>query len=286
MRWAGFLTVLLLATYAAGQQQAEQGFCRYVRAIVQQADALGRACEFAATLQKRLPDVICQRTLKSYTSNRRTEVVTAEVRHQNGRDSYSKVTLNGKPFTAPMSDLPGSWTEGEFGSVLQLLFADESYTQFKFEKETRFQSHPALLFEFQLAAENNHGWYVEARGWKAYPGFKGKLWLDASSNAVLRVEMQAEHLEQAAHAKSSSGGPALTELSRPLDHSVHFPLREVSISINYTNEHLGDGTDFVLPTTSEDRKCLGFGLCIRDELTFENCHKFGAKARIVGDVTK
>ncbi len=285
MRYAVLVTVLILAVAAAAQQQAERGYCRNVRAVVQHGDALGRACEFASSLQKKLPDVICQRTLKSYGGRSRVQVVTAEVRHQNGRDTYSKVTLDGKPFPASTSHLPGSWSEGEFGSVLQFLFADEFYTQFKFEKETHFRSHAALLFEFQLAAENNHGWYVEANGWKVYPGFKGRLWLDSSSNAVLRVEMEAEHLEEAAHSSSSSASVILGPNKVP-ERRVRFPLQSVRVSIDYTNEHLGDGTDFVLPTSSEDRKCLVLGPCIRDELTFENCHKFGATSRILDDVTK
>jgi hypothetical protein len=57
----------------------------------------------------------------------------------------------------------------------------------------------------------------------------------------------------------------------------------VKMSVDYASQLLGDGTEFVLPTTSEDEKCMNFGMCIRDRVSFENCHKFAAKAHIVGE---
>lgn len=282
MRCAILLWLLGTAALAGGQVEPEQAYCQRATADVQHGDALSQACEFALTLHRKLPNILCQRTIKSYAGGSAFQTVTAEVRHENGRDSYSHVTRNGKPFTEPMSHLPGSWTEGEFGSILSLIFAEESHSRYKFEKETRWKSASALLFEFQLERENNHGWYVEANGQKILPGFKGKIWVDERSHAVLRVEMRAENLEPEADVKAADKNATVQRTNR----ARRFPLDSVKMSVDYADTLLGDGTQFVLPTTSEDEKCITFRMCIRDVVSFENCHKFGAKARIVEDATQ
>ncbi len=260
----------------------EAGYCQKATSGIEHAEALKRVCEFSLTLQKKLPDVICQRTLKSYNDTYLSKTVSAEVRHQNGRDSYSKVMLNGKPFPGAMSQLPGSWEEGEFGSVLQFVFREESRGEFRFDKEARWRARPVLLFGFHVAANNNRGWYVEANRQKVYPGFKGKLWIDEATGAILRAEMEAEHLDRAAEAAPVMDSPEV----RPQRPRRPFLLQSVKLSVEYANQHLGDGTEFVLPITSEDEKGVNLRFCIRDQVRFENCHKFGAKARIVEDATR
>lgn len=267
MRYALFI-FLGITTIAAGQPAPQQEYCRTVAAGSQHGEALVRFCEFVLTLREKLPNVICEETMKNDTGGFQRQTVTAEVRHEDGRDSYSKIMRNEKPFTSPISELPGSWSEGEFGSVLRVVFAQEAHTQFKFLKETRWHSAPALLFEFQVARENNRRWFLQVGVQKVYPGIQGKVWLDASSSAVLRLDMAA------------------TDLDRPIPpENRRFVLEEVHKSIEYANVHLGDGTDFVLPASSEELKCLRRGWCYREQITFKNCHKFGVKSRILDEVS-
>ena len=279
MRCVVLLIVFGAAGLAGGQVAPERAYCQRATAGIQHGEALSDLCEFAVTLQRRLPNVICQRTIKSYVGSRPFQTITAEVRHEDGRDTYSNVMRNGKPFKESMAHLPGSWTEGEFGSVVSFIFGEESRSRFRFEKETQWRSAPALLFEFELAAENNHAWRVEANGLEVLPGFRGKVWVDAASHELRRVEMQAEHLNEL----KPEERPNLT-IQRSSRKPI-FLLESLKISVDYAKQLLGDGSEFILPTESEDRKCLISGTCIRDQVRFENCHKFGAKARIVDDVT-
>ncbi len=282
MRYALFILLFGPAMIAAGQQVPQPQYCQNVSAGIEHGGALEQFCEFAVTLQEKLPNFICEETMKSEFSGAAKirdstgarvspglTVVTAQVRHEDGRDSYSRITLNGEPFTSSMSELPGSWSEGEFGSLLPVIFAPESHAAIQFLKETKWHATPALLFGFRVARENNQRWFLQVGQQVARPGVSGQFWLDASSHAVLRLEMVAEDL---AHSTPPGRPP--------------FPLKAVRKSIEYANVHLADGSEFVLPSTSDERKCLLRDTCFHEQLTFQNCHKFTVKSRILEDVTQ
>lgn len=262
---------------------AEQQNCATLSAGVEHGEALSRFCQFALMLEKRLPDVICQRTLKTDDPDSPFQTATAEVRYENGNDSYSKLTVDGKPFTSriPPWEFALKFGYNDFGRPLEILFIQEPSTRFKFLRETQWKSTPALLFEFQMAS-GSVGWTLTtSNARKVNVSLKGRFWLDASSDAVLRVEASAEHLD--------NQPVMLWWESKPDPHEPflgHFPFESWEMSIDYANKHLGDGTDFVLPTTIKEMTCTLTGVCNRERITFDNCHKFGADSRILEDVTQ
>jgi hypothetical protein len=146
----------------------------------------------------------------------------------------------------------GMGTTGQFGNQLQSLFAPENKARFKFKKEVTLKSRPALLFYFEIRSGNNQSfkvWKIEGRTDR--PGYKGSLWVDKSSLRPIRLDMISTELQ------------SQTSL-------------EVSITTDYGEIPLADGSTFLLPLKSRV-----VALPFRNDIEFKNCHKFGVKTQIL-----
>src|ERR1700757_689042 len=96
-----------------------------------------KLCDFLNGYQNQLPNFVVQQTTTFESGSSKT-VMTAEVTFQKGLESYSRVTVNGRPApasritTKPSDEVQFSST-GEFGPALMDLFKVPGAAQFKFK---------------------------------------------------------------------------------------------------------------------------------------------------------
>ncbi len=263
LAYASLLTLMLFSLPLASQEATEDPYCRAVANGNERGEELARACEFVWALPQKLPDVICEETTKRFdTPVGNTlvlmETISATVTHDKSGQQYADVSINGQPFKGSVADLIGAWSTGEFAGDLDVLFEPQSVTKFKFVKETTLREIPALLFEFKIARENNKTWSLVGGKRKVYPGLKGRLWLELTSSRILRLEVETADVPD---------GVAMKKLTK---------------KINYDDLMLGDGTKFVLPVEVEATYCkYSVEKCAVNLVSFNDCHKFAAKARVV-----
>jgi hypothetical protein len=272
--WILVLATALLSTVAAGQAPTEPlPDCAAVARGTQQAAALASVCEFVLTLPQKLPNIVCDQTTIRYQPAAREkpeitpeDIITAQVTYEAGKESYENIAINGQPTMRVMPELSGMWSIGEFGSQLRAIFTRRSAAEFTFRKGTTLHATPALMFEFRVARQNNLSWLVQASGTHGtlalYPGYRGTFWLDKRTSHLLRLEMHSTDVD------------------------VNFPLDRIEVAIDYTDLHLGDNSEFLLPARSEAVSCTrGSEQCRRNVLAFDHCRKYAAKSRILPGVT-
>ena len=145
-----------------------------------------------------------------------------------------------------------------------MVFSPSSDASFRFSKEAKLNSTPALVFEFQVDRSSNvlyylHAFYPSGWGVTLFPGYRGKVWLNKSNFQLMRME------------KETGSMPA------------SFPITRASTAIDYLDLPLGDGSHFVLPGKSEIETCSSEegAECAHNVVRFKNWHKFRAKARIL-----
>jgi VWFA-related protein len=240
-------------------------YCAAIAGASEHSAALAELCRFALSMPRNMPNVICdletRRFWRAYNIANR-DVVTATVTYANGQENYSNIQINGGAANA--RTLNSSWSTGEFASILQMVFSPASDASFRFSKEARLNSTPALVFEFQVDQSSNllyylHAFYSSGWGVTLFPGYRGKVWLNKSNFQLMRLEKGASHM------------PA------------SFPITHASTVIDYSNVPLGDGSDFVLPGESEIETCSSEegAECAHNVVRFKNWHKFRAKTRIL-----
>ena len=238
--------------------------------------ALKNVCEFAFSMSKKLPDVICDRETKRYRDTPTQaqkmlnnmargkpagkdyfDVVAAKVAYLNGREYYDKVRINGMPVDAAAPWRAGTWTVGEFSSILVSIFLPSSKPDLQFEKEELWRSVPALVFGFHVSAQNNQSYFLSSGNRIWFPEYSGKFWLDKNTFRLLRLQRETPHMPD-------------------------YPIRRATTDIDFSNVALGDGTSLVLPSTSTSLVCSQSpGYCGVNIIGFAGWQKFRATTNIV-----
>lgn len=240
--------------------------CQAIATDDAKLDLVVKLCEFAVGYQNQLPNFIVQQTT-TFESGPSTTVMTAEVTFQKGLESYSRVTVNGRPApvsrmtTKPPEEVQFSST-GEFGPALLDLFKEPGATQFKFKTTATLQNQPVSIYEFHVPQKKNLFWTVHpGDGRTIRPEFTGELWLEQKTGRPLREEIEPVSLLMGAEIFSTK------------------------TVIDYAMTAVGDAGTFLLPSRSESTMCRQgvneTANCSKSLLVFHGYRKFGASTRVL-----
>lgn len=222
-----------------------------------------KARAVAESFTETLPNYICQQFTARFVNTSHTtnwqalDVVSAEVVYEDGREGYRNLAINGKPTKKAMEEMSGSWSTGEFGTVLRDLFSLSTAAEFRFRKDSTMAGVPAQMFDFTVDRENSH-WRIQVASQSIRPAYKGSVWIDKKNYRVLRIEMQARSLPE------------------------EFPLDKVESATDYEYVRLGSTAQFLLPVHAENLSCQrGTNICSRNAIDFRNYHKYSGESNII-----
>jgi hypothetical protein len=226
-------------------------------------DALIRkAQDTALEFTETLPNYICKEVIARFQSEtnpanwRAIDVVGAEVVYEKGKEHYRNITINGKPVKKGMEELSGSWSTGEFGTVLIDILSPATAADFRSRGESRIAAITARKYDFEVARENSH-WTIRSGSQTYRPAYRGAIWIDPKTARVLRIEMQSRGLPE------------------------EFPLDKVESATDYQYVRLGGTQEFLLPVHAETLSCQrGTSICSRNTIDFRNYHKYSGQSSI------
>jgi hypothetical protein len=229
-------------------------------------DFIDRAREEAYSFSETLPNYVVKQFTTRYataiarggrTSWQVLDNVTADVIEENGTEKYKNILVNGKPPRENVED-SGSWSSGEFSSVLLDLMSPSTNADFHGKRATTIVNRSAFRYDFLVEQPNSH-WRIESRGQVYNPGYTGAIWIDKETWRVLRIELAAKELPRG------------------------FPLDTVESAVDYDFVLIGEGK-YLLPVHSEALSCgRGISDCSRNVIEFRNYRKFSADTSITFD---
>jgi hypothetical protein len=225
------------------------------------ASMIERARAASESFLNGLPNYVCQQFTTRYVGEGRPvswkpkDVVSAEVVYQDGKERYEKLAIDGKPVKGAIEET-GSWSTGEFATILSDLFSPSTHADFHFAGERSTSGQNAMVYKYEVELSYSH-WKVEVASQSVRPAYKGAIWLAKDSARVLRIEIQAVKLPP------------------------EFPNDTVETAIDYGWVNLG--TDkFLLPTRAETLACFrGTSTCMRNVVEFRTYRKFSGKSNII-----
>jgi hypothetical protein len=221
-----------------------------------------KARDAVASFTETLPDYVVTEQMARFQSVTHVvswqplDIVSAELVYEKGKERYRNLAINGKLTKAQrMEDMPGSWSTGEFASVLLDIFSPATATDFRYRHMSRSGGREAYLYDFDVDREHSH-WQIAMPSQSVLPAYRGSLWIDKETARVLRVEMQAVRLP------------------------VEFPLDKVEMASDYEFTRIAD-RQFLLPVHSENLMCQrGTNQCSHNVIDFRNYHKYAGEATI------
>jgi len=232
---------------------------------VQEDPIIVKAKEAGAAFVGVLPNFFCRQLTTRYESDRpkdgwqAIDTISADLAYENGHESYTNIKVGNKEQKGSMEDVGGSWSTGEFASLLDDLFDPGTAATFRKSGQDTISGRSATTFKFDVTREHSH-WRIIMAAQLYYPAFRGTVWIDRETSRVLRLEMESRNM------------PLL------------FPLAKVEEAIDYDFVRLATPQPFLLPTVSEVLSCQqGSSHCSRNRIEFRNYRKFGAESGITFD---
>ena len=227
---------------------------------------IDKAREAAFSFSETLPNYVVKQFTTRFqteaarggqTSWRALDNVSADVVSEGGKESYKNILINGKPPKEAI-EKTGSWSTGEYSSLLLDILSPGTETDFHNRRSTTIANRAAYRYDFSVDQPNSH-WHVYASAESYVPEYTGTIWIDKESSRVLRIELSARNMPRA------------------------FPLDTVESAVDYDYVPIGDAK-FLLPVHSEALSCeRGTSLCTRNVIDFRNYKKFTADTSITFD---
>ena len=181
-------------------------------------------------------------------------------------EQYKVLSKNGAPVNSETANnyngLDGATSGGEFVEDLKKIFKPESKTQFDVLTTDVMRNHKTVVFQYEIAIENNKDGGVGLKGtiYQSSPaGEKGRIWIDREDFRVLRIEYQ------------------LTDIAPT------FPVKAVTKFIDYDQVAIA-GEKYLLPILSDFRGIVESSnkrFESRNVIRFKNYQKYGTEVTIV-----
>jgi hypothetical protein len=150
------------------------------------------------------------------------------------------------------SELGGNISSGEFGTLLERLFAPESAAQFGFERRTTLRGVPVDVFVYQVS--NTHGYTLFSGAQKYESAWEGLIYAARATGAVMRISMEV------------TGIPP------------NFPVHHLNMTLDYGPAKIG-GVEYLLPSHFELTQESSGGVT-RNRADYGSYRKFETEASL------
>jgi len=192
------------------------------------------------------PDGCRDQAMQSW---RTTDVVTADVVTDNGKEVDLNIKLNGSPATAQDVDQSGSWSQGDYAGTLQAILAPASAAKFTKQHQVTIVKRPAYRYEYSIDHPHS-SWHLYAGSSSYSPAYGGEIWIDRDTSRVLRVTLSAHDVPDS------------------------FPMYRVEWSLDYDFVKIGAATPLV-PTHAETLGCQrDTSICSKNSTDFQDYKEY------------
>jgi len=190
----------------------------------------------ARDYMRSLPDFVCSETVHRWvdTDGREqwqpTPTIVADLTFFEQKEAYKVVSFDGKPTDKSITELGGSMSQGEFGSLLGAVFDPASSTDYRWDHWTILRKRPTAVFFYRIAADRGPNLLMftlpEGKTVSTFAGQRGYVYIDRETNTVTRLAEEAE------------------------DIPAGFPVQKSSAVLDYDYINIGEAR-FLLPLRAE-----------------------------------
>ena len=214
-----------------------------------------------------LPNYVCLQVTRRFFDPTGMEMdwlkhdeIKTRVSYIDGREDYEMLSVNDTVTSKGFSELGGTTSTGEFGTILSSLFATGTDAQFRWARHSLLRGRPVYVFHIEVP-QSRSSWSLtstaDGPGQKLRTirsGYTGLVYIGKESGRVLRIVMEAD------------GIPA------------SFPMQEARSRLDFDFIEIADQT-YLLPLKAQAYIRSG-RLLTRNDLEFRLYRKFTTEAII------
>ena len=220
-----------------------------------------KAREATFEFDQKLPNFVCQQMVTRYQSETRkpdwhaVDVLAYDLVYEDGKEDYRNPKINGKAVKKGADKDSGSWSSGEFGTLVIDVFHPTTAADFRPKGQETINHRTAKVYTFAVTKEHSH-WRIQGGTQWILPAYKGTIWIDKETYRALRIEMEAVNMPQA------------------------FILDHTESAADYDFVMIKD-QKILLPTHAEVLSCeRGSYNCSRNAIDFRNYHAYTGESSI------
>jgi hypothetical protein len=224
------------------------------------AGARKRALDYA----KSLPNFICVEVTnrsvdQSGSGNWKHRDSIAELlTYQDNQESRSTLEVNGKRSSLKRAEMNSTWptSVGEFGALLNLVFASSSKTQFQWKEAGSLGDGSGILqvLSYRVAHENATLDLSESNNTIGV-GFHGLVYIDSGTSGIRRVTVEADDLPH------------------------NFSMHAASMTVDYDYVAIS-AREYLLPVRSTVSLQRHHRQIELNEIAFRNYRRFASRVKI------
>jgi hypothetical protein len=232
-------------------------------AATEQTTILNAIRQYALSYTGSLPNYTCAEVIRrsmtpamTIKPHLQTDIIEEQLSFIAHREIHKVTRVNGTAVAnLDPSQVPGTYSRGEFGNLLDQIFEPQTETSFAWDRTTKLNGHRTNVFAFRVPQARGYG-LVEARR-TIIAAYRGFVYADELSNAVMRIQMHCIDLPDDSDFKS------------------------VELTLDYKPTRVA-GQEFILPShyLLRARKVDGDLL---NEADYKSYRRFGSNATIEFD---
>ena len=241
---------------------------------VEQAAIIDDVRQYALNYSKNLPDFICTQVTRRYAARKpgtlhggsadsdpswqSLDTLQIRLSYFQQKEDYKVILVNNSLVNKDYSEVGGSKSFGDFGSMMREIFEPYSEARFEWDHWGTLRGHRVMAFAYHIAqARSQYRITVEEGNLSVVTAYHGLVEVDPDSHAVMRVTTEAEDVP---------GG---------------FPVRSVKDVLDYDYTDLA-GHTFLLPLKARVDAAFSDVLQRIDE-EFRLYRKYSAESEIKFD---
>jgi hypothetical protein len=231
----------------------------------EQRKAIDNVRKSALSYSASLPDFICTETVRRYRNTTSIpewspmDTLTVQLSYYEHHEEYKLLLVNDQKTKLRYEEAGGSVSQGEFGSMLQEVFAPSAEAVFAWDSRTTLRNRRVQVFRYSVSAAKAHyqlSFNGNDRHYSAFAGRHGLVYV-GSGGEILRITSAADNL------------PA------------NFPIDKLNATLDYDFTDIG-GLRFLVPHAAVVEMQAGI-MGSKNQIDFGDYRKFSADAGITFD---
>jgi hypothetical protein len=225
-----------------------------------QTAILERVRQYALHYSKNLPNFICTQVTRRYSDPtglefwQMNDTLTTRLTYFEQKETYKLVMINNRSTDQSYDSVGGAISEGEFGSLLQEIFDEETGAAFEWLRWATLRGRRAHVYSYRVAQPNSKLRLDYQRTQHVVTGYSGLIYVDRDTEMILKVTQDADDIPPG------------------------FPIGQASTALDYDYTQIAEQTH-LLPLKAEVRMRHG-KLLTRNNVEFHLYRKFGADTSI------